>query len=75
MNTTVAAGLLSLVSGRVLFDPLIALGLAIAIALTTVRELARGGEALLWPPKIVCGHGDAAREGLTRAGRGVMRPV
>lgn len=62
MNTTVAAGLLSLVSGRVLFDPLIALGLAIAIAITTVRELARGGGELLWPPTIVCGHGEAEGE-------------
>jgi len=37
-------------------------GLAIAIALTTVRELARGGEELLWPPTIVCGHGEAEGE-------------
>ena len=52
----VAAGLLILVSGKTLFDPLIALGLAAAIALGTVRELARGGEQLLWPPTLVCGH-------------------
>ena len=58
----VAAGLLILVSGRVIFDPLIALALAIAIAVTTVRELARGGEELLWPPTIVCGHGGAEGE-------------
>jgi Co/Zn/Cd efflux system component len=54
----VAAGLLILVSGRPLFDPLIALGLAIAIAVTTARELARGGGELLWPPTVVCGHGE-----------------
>ena len=54
----VAAGLLILVSGETLFDPLIALGLAAAIALGTVRELARGGEQLLWPPTLVCGHGE-----------------
>jgi cobalt-zinc-cadmium efflux system protein len=54
----VAAGTLILLSGRPLFDPLVALGLAAAIALTTVGELAKGGEALLWPPTLVCGHDD-----------------
>jgi Co/Zn/Cd efflux system component len=52
----VAAGLLILLTGRSLFDPLLALALAIAIAATTLRELARGGEELLWPPTVVCGH-------------------
>jgi Co/Zn/Cd efflux system component len=54
----VAAGLLILVSGEPLFDPLIALGLAVAIAGGTVRELAKGGEQLVWPPALVCGHGE-----------------
>jgi len=54
----VAAGLLILVSGKPLFDPLIALGLAVAIAGGTVRELAKGGEQLVWPPALVCGHGE-----------------
>jgi len=54
----VAAGLMVLVSGRSVFDPLLALGLAIAIAVTTVRELVRGGEALVWPPTVVCSHGE-----------------
>ena len=58
----VAAGLLILVSRRMIFDPLIALVLALAIAVTTVRELARGGEELLWPPTIVCGHGETEGE-------------
>ena len=71
----VAAGLLILVSGRMIFDPLIALGLAIAIAVSTVRELARGGGELLWPPTIVCGHGEVEGEELTPAGPGAMRTV
>jgi len=54
----IVAGILVLASGRSLFDPLIALGLAIAITIGTVRELARGGEELLWPPVVACGHGD-----------------
>jgi cobalt-zinc-cadmium efflux system protein len=68
----VAAGLLILVSGRPLFDPLIALGLAVAIAVTTVRELARGGEALLWPPTLSCGHSEVeedASDAFTRGSR------
>jgi cobalt-zinc-cadmium efflux system protein len=64
----VAAGLLVLGSGRSLFDPLIALGLAGAIVVTTVRELWRGGEALLWPPTLVCGHRDGEGDGPGVAG-------
>ena len=52
----VAAGVLILATGRPVFDPLIALGLALAIAATTLRELRAGGDALLWPPTLVCGH-------------------
>ena len=58
----VAAGLLILLTGRSLFDPLIALGLACAIGAGTVRELIRGGEDLLWPPTVVCGHAGADGE-------------
>jgi len=54
----VSAGLLILVSGNPLFDPLIALGLAAAIAIGTVSELVKRGEQLLWPPTLVCGHGE-----------------
>ena len=54
-----AAGLLVVASGRAFFDPLIALGLATAIAVGTMRELARRGGELLWPPTVVCGHGEA----------------
>jgi Co/Zn/Cd efflux system component len=55
----VAAGLLILLSGRPLFDPLIALALAMSIGVGTVRELVRGGEELLWPPTVVCGHDES----------------
>jgi Co/Zn/Cd efflux system component len=58
----VAAGLLILVSCQPVFDPLIALGLAAAIAVTTVRELAGGGEKLVWPSAVVCGHAEVEGE-------------
>jgi Co/Zn/Cd efflux system component len=58
----VAAGLLILASGRTLFDPLVALGLATAIVVGTARELGEGGSELLWPPTLVCGHGEAEGE-------------
>ncbi len=48
--------ILILATGRPVFDPLIALGLAAAIAVTTVRALAKAGGELVWPPTVVCGH-------------------
>ena len=52
----VAAGLLVTVSGQSLFDPLIALLVALWLIATTVQDIRRAGEALLWPEDAVCGH-------------------
>jgi len=50
------AGLLVTVSGQSLFDPLMALLVALWLIGTTVQEIRSSGEALLWPEDAVCGH-------------------
>ena len=62
----VLAGLLVLVTGRSLFDPVIALGIALVIVVTTVRSIAPAHQELLWPATVVCGHGDNGK--LTKPG-------
>jgi Co/Zn/Cd efflux system component len=52
----VAAGLLVVVTGQPIFDPLVAGGIAIWILVTTGIEVFATREALIWPEKIVCGH-------------------
>ena len=52
----VAAGLLVMVSGQSLFDPLMALLVALWLIGTTVQEIRSTGEALLWPEDAVCSH-------------------
>jgi cobalt-zinc-cadmium efflux system protein len=52
----VVAGLLVTGSGQPLFDPLIALLVALWLIGTTVQEIRRAGDALLWPEDAVCGH-------------------
>jgi cobalt-zinc-cadmium efflux system protein len=52
----VVAGLLVTVSGQSLFDPLMALLVALWLIATTVQEIRSSGEALLWPEDAVCGH-------------------
>jgi len=52
----VTAGLLVMVSGLSLFDPLIALLVALWLIGTTVQEIRSTGEALLWPEDAVCRH-------------------
>jgi cation diffusion facilitator family transporter len=52
----VVAGLLVTVSGQSLFDPLMALLVALWLIGTTVQEIRSSGEALLWPEEAVCGH-------------------
>jgi cobalt-zinc-cadmium efflux system protein len=52
----VAAGLLVTVSGLSLFDPLMALLVALWLIGTTVQEIRSTGEALLWPEDAVCRH-------------------
>lgn len=53
----VAAGVLVALSGRSLFDPLIALLIASWIIWTTVQAVISSREELLWPENAVCGHG------------------
>jgi cation diffusion facilitator family transporter len=52
----VAAGLLVTVSGLSLFDPLMALLVALWLIGTTVQEIRSTGKALLWPEDAVCRH-------------------
>jgi cobalt-zinc-cadmium efflux system protein len=52
----VAAGVLVTVSGRALFDPLIASFIALWILWSTVQEIVGSREDLTWPERIVCGH-------------------
>jgi cation diffusion facilitator family transporter len=54
----VAAGLLTSLTGRSLFDPLIAGAIATWIIASTLRELIHSGEELVWPERLVCGHPD-----------------
>jgi cobalt-zinc-cadmium efflux system protein len=54
----VAAGLLVILIGHSIFDPLIAGGIAVWIIVSTVREVFASSEELIWPEKIVCGHAD-----------------
>ena len=52
----VGAGLLVMVSGQSLFDPLMALLIALWLIGTTVQEIRTIGEALLWPEEAICRH-------------------
>ena len=54
----VLAGTLVLVSGRSIFDPLIALLIAGVILVTTIRSVAGSHQELMWPENVVCGHPD-----------------
>jgi len=51
----VAAGVLTIASGNFLFDPLLALLIAVVIVITTLRTLITSHRELLWPDKVVCG--------------------
>lgn len=52
----VVAGGLVLVSGRPIFDSLVALVIAAVIVITTIRSVLGSHEELLWPENVVCGH-------------------
>ena len=54
----VLAGLLVTASGRSLFDPLVAGGIAIWLIVSTLREVIGSHEELMWPEKIRCAHSD-----------------
>ncbi len=52
----VLAGLLIMLSGQVVFDPVIAFGVALWMIWSTLREMLGSHEALFWPAEPVCGH-------------------
>lgn len=54
----VAAGLLLLVTGYPIFDPIIAGAVALWIIFTTGREVLESHDELIWPEKIICCHTD-----------------
>lgn len=54
----VLAGLLVILTGHWFFDPLIALAIGLWIIVSTVREVVRAREELMWPERITCGHSD-----------------
>ena len=51
------AAILMLVTGSYIFDPLIALGIAALIMVTTLRMLVESRRQILWPTAVVCGGG------------------
>ncbi len=52
----VLAGLLILVTGSTLVDPLVALAIAGAIIIPTARAIAASHDELLWPENVACAH-------------------
>jgi cation diffusion facilitator family transporter len=60
----VLAGLLLMLTGYTLFDPLIAAAVAVWFIVSTCREVFASHEELIWPEKIVCGHSDSDELGV-----------
>jgi len=56
----VVAGALTLASGSLVADPLIALVIAGAIIVPTVRTIAGSHRDLVWQENVACGHGPGA---------------
>jgi cobalt-zinc-cadmium efflux system protein len=54
----VAAGLLIMMTGYSVFDPIIACGIALWIIVSTMQEVFESREQLIWPEKVVCGHSE-----------------
>jgi cobalt-zinc-cadmium efflux system protein len=52
----VAAGILIVLTGTSIFDPLIAFVVALWLVGSTLRELRTSSADLLWPEEIKCGH-------------------
>jgi Co/Zn/Cd efflux system component len=52
----VTAGSLIALTGRSVFDPLVALVIASWIMWSTVLEVIQSREELIWPEQLVCGH-------------------
>ena len=60
----VLAGLLVILTGQSVCDPIIACVIAVWIILSTAHEVLGSHEELIWPEKIVCGHPDHDQPGL-----------
>jgi cobalt-zinc-cadmium efflux system protein len=58
----VAAGFLVLITGRALFDPLIALGVAGVILVATARSVLGSHRELIWPENVACAHGESSSD-------------
>jgi cobalt-zinc-cadmium efflux system protein len=56
----VAAGILVTATGHPIFDPVLALAIAVWLVLSTVQELRGSGEVLLWPSDAACPHPEGA---------------
>jgi hypothetical protein len=54
----VLAGLCLILTGYLVFDPLIAGGVALWIIVSTAREVVGSHDELIWPKKLVCCHTD-----------------
>ena len=55
----IAAGLLVSVTGRSIFDPIVAGVIAVWFIASTLGEVFVSHNELIWPEKIVCGHSDS----------------
>jgi Co/Zn/Cd efflux system component len=69
----VVAGVFILVSGRPIFDLLVALLIAAFIIVTTIRSVVVSHKELLWPDNIACGHQDKRGERAPRSSRSPWR--
>jgi len=54
--TPAAAGALVMITGRSIFDSVVALGVALWLILSTIRELRASSREVLWPEEMSCGH-------------------
>jgi len=59
----VVSGILTLVTRRLLFDPLLALGIAAVIITGTIRAVIGSHQELLWPEHVVCGGARVQKSG------------
>ncbi len=50
------AGAMTLLTGNSVFDPLVALVIAMAVIVPSVRTLATSHRELMWPEDVACGH-------------------
>jgi len=64
----VLAGIVTLASGSRLVDPLVALGIAGAIILPTLRTIAGSHRELVWPENVACAHSTDAGDGMCPLG-------